>query len=130
MQTGLQQALKAGIWEWDFAKDGGAVSAIAMRGPKLPVGSIILAAYLDIETAFVGAGSSSAFHVTAANDIYSVAVVGTYTLDALLKGVPDFATVADAVRVATTAKGVTHTISGAVLTAGKCNVICIYITPR
>jgi integral membrane sensor domain MASE1 len=130
MQTGLVTNLKVGIWEWDFAKDGGAEGAIAMRGPKLPVGAIILAAFLDVEAAFVGAGSSSAFHVTAANDIYSVAVVGTYTLDALLKGVPDFATVSDAVRVATAAKGVTHTISGAALTAGKVNVICAYITPR
>jgi integral membrane sensor domain MASE1 len=130
MLTGLQNNLKVGIWEYDFAKDGGAVSAIALRGPKLPVGAIILAAFLDIETAFVGAGSSSAFHVTGANDIYSEAVVGTYTLDALLKGVPDFATVGDAVRVATAAKGVTHTITGAVLTAGKANVICCYILPR
>lgn len=126
----LEGKLKEARWEYDFAKDGGAISAIALRGPKLPVGAIVLNAVLDVETAAVGAGASLAFHLSAANDIYSEAVVGTYTLDALLKGVPDIATVGDAVRVATAAKGVTLTITGAPLTAGKIHVVAHYITPR
>jgi hypothetical protein len=131
LQTELQNNLKDATWEYDFAKDAGALGDIALRGPKLPVGAIVLAAYIDVETAPLSADAATiALKITGAADVLVATAIATFSLDALLEGVPDFATVAHAVRVATAAKGVTMTIADFALTAGKFNVTCHYVVPR
>jgi hypothetical protein len=131
MYTGLENALKTAIWEYDFAKDGGAVSDIVLRGPKLPVGAIVLAGYVDVEVAPLSAGLATlTLKITGAEDLVADTAIASYSIGALLEGVPDFATVAHAIRVASTAKGVTLGIVAFALTAGKFNVICSYVLPR
>lgn len=131
MLTGLENNLKVATWEYDFAKDGGAIGDIAMRGPKLPVGAIVLGAYIDVETAPLSADAATiALKITGAADVLVATAIATFALDALLIGVPDLATVADAIRVATAAKGVTMSIADFALTAGKFNVSCQFVTPR
>lgn len=131
MLTGLQNNLKDATWEYDFSKDAGAIGDITMRGPKLPVGAIVLAAYVDVETAPTSADAATiALKITGSEDVLAATAIASFTQDVLLKGVPDFATVSDAVRVATAAKGVTMTIADFALTAGKFNVSCQYVVPR
>lgn len=131
MLTGLQDNLKVATWEYDFAKDAGAIGAIALRGPKLPVGAIVIGGYIDVETAPTSAGAATiALKITGADDMLVATAIASFTIDVLLACVPDLATVADAVRVATAAKGVTMTIADFALTAGKFNVCAQYVTPR
>jgi hypothetical protein len=131
MQTGLENNIKIATWEYDFAKDGGAIGDISLRGSKLPVGAIVLAAYVDVETAPLSADAATiALKITGAEDVLAATAIASFSLGALLECVPDFATVAHAIRVASAAKGVTMTIADFALTAGKFNVSCQYVTPR
>jgi len=121
---GLENGMQQWRFEYDFAKDGGAVSAINLRGAPIPVGAVIVGGYVDVETAVTSDGSAEvALHVTGAGDILAATGKASFSLAALLIAVPDFATVADAVRVATAAKPVVATITVAALTAGKFHVV-------
>jgi len=120
MRNGLGANVQCGYWEYDFAKDGGAVSAIALRGTQLPVGALVLGPGLIVtETDLTGASAEVALHITGAADVL-VAVVGT-TMDAgeLIDSVC-VGTAATAITVATAPKGVT---------AGKFVVMLPYFVP-
>lgn len=129
MIGGLENNVQVGYWEYDFAKDGGAVGTIALRGTKLPVGAIVLGpGLIRTVTDLTGATAEVALHITGAADVL-VAVVGT-TMDTgeLIDTVCD-GSAAAAIQVATAAKGVTATITVAALTAGNFVVMLPYFVP-
>jgi hypothetical protein len=122
-QFGLENGMKSWKFEYDFAKDGGVVGDITLRGAPIPVGAVILGGYVDVETAVTSDGSATvALKVTGTADILAATAKASLSLAALLIAVPDFATVGDAVRVASSAKSVVASVAVADLTAGKFHV--------
>jgi len=113
--------------EYDFAKDGGAVGTVALRGGGLPAGAVVTSGMIDGQTSLTSDGSAQvALHVTAADDVFADAVIAG--LAAGLVDVVPVGTAATAIKT-TAIGGVTMTITVAALTAGKM-VICLeyYIT--
>jgi hypothetical protein len=130
MRGALENYKQVGMWEYDFAKDGGAVGDITLRGPKLPVGAIVTGeGWVKVYTAVTSDGAATvALKITTAEDVLAATGKASFTLNALLDAVPDEAA-ANAITVATAAKGVTATVATAALTAGKFVVILEYIVP-
>ena len=125
---GLINNKQVGYWDYDFARDAGAIGMVTMAGPNLPVGAIVDNGIVKVETAVTSAGAPTvALHITAAQDVLAETLKGALTLNALIDAVPDAA--ASAVSVATAAKGVTLTIGVAVLTAGKIVCMLEYYVP-
>lgn len=122
-QFGLEGGMKSWRFEYDFAKDGGAIGDITLRGAPISVGAVIIGGYVDVETALTSADAATvALKVTGAADILAATAIASLSLGALLIAKPDFATVGDAVRVATSAKSAVATVADFALTAGKLHV--------
>jgi hypothetical protein len=124
---GLENAKKVAYFEFDFAKEGGAVSAITLRGQPLPKGAVVTDAMIRVNTALTSGGAAQvALHLLAANDVLSAVVLAGFTLDALIDGVPD-GTITHAL-LCTTAAGtnLVLTVTVAALTAGKFTVALEY----
>ena len=126
--TGLP--LRVAQATWDYAVDGGAISAIGL-GITIPANSIIVGSIIDVQTTCTSAGADAgtgALSVAGANDIVTAIAIsdGTNTWDqGLHAGKPVF-TAATAVKT-TSAAEVTFTIAGQVFTAGKFVVNLFYI---
>lgn len=72
------RALKTWAGVYDFDVDGGAQGTIVLRSNDgvIPIGSVILAGYLDVTDDFAtSAGGTGAIHVEAANDLQTATVV-------------------------------------------------------
>ena len=126
--TGLP--LRVAQATWDYAMDGGAISAIGL-GITIPANSIIVGSIIDVQTTCTSAGADAgtgALSVAGANDIVTAIAIsdGTNPWDqGLHAGIPVF-TAATAVKT-TSAAEVTFTIAGQVFTAGKFVVNLFYI---
>ena len=126
--TGLP--LRVAQATWDYAVDGGAISAIGL-GITIPANSIIVGSIIDVQTTCTSAGADAgtgALSVAGANDIVTAIAIsdGTNPWDqGLHAGKPVF-TAATAVKT-TSAAEVTFTIAGQVFTAGKFVVNLFYI---
>ena len=126
--TGLP--LRVAQATWDYAVDGGAISAIGL-GITIPANSIIVGSIIDVQTTCTSAGADAgtgALSVSGANDIVTAIAIsdGTNPWDqGLHAGIPVF-TAATAVKT-TSAAEVTFTIAGQVFTAGKFVVNLFYI---
>lgn len=124
--TPLENALKIAQFEYDFAREGGAVGDILLGTKKLPAGAKILYGFIDVQTAVTSGGSATiALKVTGAEDILAAAAIAGFSANALLDAVPDFAA-ANMVIVAANAQ-VTMSVAVAALTAGKFNVNLAYV---
>lgn len=124
---GLENKKKVAYFEYDFAKEGGAVSAITLRGQPLPSDAVVTDAMIRVNTALTSGGAAQvALHLKAANDIYSAAVLGAWVANAIIDGVPD-GTSGNAI-LCTTAAGtyLTLTVTVAALTAGRFTVAVEY----
>ncbi len=120
---GLKNGMQSWKFEYDFAKEGGAIGDITLRGAPIPVGAVIVGGYVDVEAAVTSDLSATvALKVTGTADILAATAKASLSLGALIAAVPDFATVAEAVRVATSAKSVVATVAVGDLTAGKFHV--------
>jgi hypothetical protein len=62
-------------YRYSFALDGGAISTIPLRGPKLPSGLIVVDALLLVDTVPTGASATGALQVEAANDVQTAVVI-------------------------------------------------------
>jgi hypothetical protein len=113
----LASRLGWAVWEYDFAKHGGAISSIAITPKLIPTGGIILGGIVHVKTAPVGSGASVAFQAVAAGDILETTAITALTLNALLDVVPVY-TAATSIRC-TAHTQLTMVITGAALTAGK-----------
>ena len=114
---GLEPCLRGYDFLYDFAKHGGAISAITV-GPKLiPPETIIVQGMVRVVTAPVGVGATVALHLVGADDIMAATAITSLTLDALLDVVP-VGTAATSI-LCTAATQLTVTIATTALTAGK-----------
>lgn len=112
---------------YSFATDGGAVSTITpVLGATIPANAIIVGATVNSTTAVTSAGSATVSVGTSAGSSTTSILAATgkasFTTDALLNGVPVFAT-----PVKLTAAGaITLTVGTAALTAGIIEVFAYY----
>ena len=65
-RQGLEPAKRVAYFEYDFARDGGAVGDIAMRGDALPEGAIITSGMVQVIAAVTSGGAATAIRVTTA----------------------------------------------------------------
>ena len=115
--------------DYSFAVDGGAVSTIALSGGTgIPSGAILLAAYIDVTVAVVGAGASVAVQVESAGDVQAAAAVSGAPWSTTGVKLSSARTFASAPVKTTAARDISIVISAAVLTAGAFRVYVIYIT--
>lgn len=122
---------KIAVFSYDFAVDGGAVSAITLRGEALPVGAVMIDALIVLRTALTSGGAATvSLGLQTAADIRAAATLSTApVLDATTgaKRAGAITAVSQVVTVATTAKSVVATVGTAALTAGKFDVLVTYL---
>lgn len=109
---------------WDFAVDGGAVSAIDLD-VDIPDNAVVHDALIDVVTGMTsaGGGGTIAIHLQTANDILSA--VDADTISGVVACVP-VGTAATAIKL-TAARAVTATIAVEALTAGKIVIFIYYM---
>ncbi len=126
-RQGLEPAKRVAYFEYDFAKDGGAVGDIALRGDRLPNDAVITSGMIHVNTAVTSGGLATvALSVLAAEDVLAATAKASLTLNALLDTVP-VGTAATAIRTTSAGLGVTMSIAVAALTAGKITVALEYL---
>jgi hypothetical protein len=125
---GLGGAFYTARAEYNFAVDGGAIGLITPAvNATIPNNAIILGALINPTTAFVGATATISFGTAAGSSAASIkaaTAVASFTLDALLPGIPVF-TAGSAFKM--TAPGaITLTVAVAPLTAGVAEITLFY----
>jgi len=114
---------------YDFAVDGGAVSAIGL-GVTLPDNAIMLDGMVDVVTTLTSAGDTAtvAIHAESANDLVTAVAIndGGNPWDAGLHAIIPLGTAASAVKL-TAAREITATIAVEDVTAGKFVVFVRYV---
>lgn len=125
-RQGLEPVKRVGYWEYDFAKDGGAIGTITLRGDALPSGAVITNGMIHVHTAVVSAGAATvSFHQAVAQDIRANTLQGVLLLNALLDVIPA-GTAATSIRNLTQGNQLKMIIGVAALTAGKIVVALEY----
>ena len=124
--------VKTAVGEYDFAVDGGAIGAIAMRGSgsggsQVPAGSVVLGGYIEIDTLFTtGTAATMAISLEAANDIQTATVVSGAPFSTTgRKSITEAFTGATTIKT-TVARTLTATIATGTVTAGKGRVVVFY----
>ena len=114
---------------YDFAVDGGAVSAIERGEDFIPSGWIVVGGFIQVSTAITG-GATVAVHVQTANDIQTAAAdSGAPWSTTGLKAITPKANTPESTGIALTARRkITATITTAAITAGKFSVY-LYCVP-
>tara|TARA_R110000823_G_scaffold54116_1_gene132978 strand:+ start:1427 stop:1996 length:570 start_codon:yes stop_codon:yes gene_type:complete len=124
-------ALQAKFY-FDFATDGGAVGAITLRGPKLPIGAIITNGVLYNTTAWTSGGSATISLGILVDDVAgikaatAVATVGAAGPIALIQT----GAAATASEITTAERDITMTIAVAALTAGASCLVVDYVVVK
>jgi len=126
-RQGLDPTKKVAYFEYDFAKDGGAIGAIALRGDRLPNDAVITSGMIHVNAAVTSGGAVTVtLGVETAVDVLASTLKAALTLNALLDTVPA-GTAATAVRTTAAGRGLTMTIGVATITAGKITVALEYL---
>ncbi len=123
--SGLENRLKSCICYYDFAKEGGAVGDIALRGGALPSGAIVHSGLVTIQTAVTSGGSATvALKLESAGDV----LAATAKASLISPGVAVVPVITDASKwiLTTGAVQVVATVAVAALTAGKLIVELFY----
>tara|TARA_Y100000310_G_C20698683_1_gene827688 strand:- start:1232 stop:1735 length:504 start_codon:yes stop_codon:yes gene_type:complete len=114
--------------EYDFATDGGAISAIDLN-VDLPDNAIIVSGFVDVVTTLTSATDAAtiALHANSADDIVAAVAISAATdWDAGVKSIVPVATGATAIKL-TALRAITATIAVEAVTAGKFNVYLFYV---
>lgn len=123
------QGLKEWKGSYDFAIDGGAISTIVLRSPNgpLPVGSVILGGYIDVQTLLTSGGAATvALQAEAANDLQTaITVAGAPWSTTGRKAITPAFTAASTVKT-TVVRSPSMLIAAFVVTAGKFELILFY----
>lgn len=123
---GLDPVKRVAYFEYDFAKDGGAVGDIALRGGSIPAGAIVRNGVVHVITAVTSTGAATvALKLKNANDILAATAKASLTLGAVLDVVP-VDTAATSILNATAGAKVVATIGTEVLLTGKIVVALEY----
>ena len=129
MNTPLENRVRVAVYEYDFAKDGGAVGDITLRGPDLPIGACVDFGLLDVLTAVTSDGSATiALKAVSSEEILAATGKASFTLNATLATVP-VGTAATTIKCTARKKPV-MTIAAAALTAGKFRLAMRYMVTR
>lgn len=113
---------------YDFATDGGAISAINLRGDKLPSGAMVLRTIVNVATLVTGgAGATCSLGTEAATDLRAASTLTTApaldtTGNKLLA-----VTAATAPLSLTAERHIVATIAVNALTAGRFSVLVEYV---
>jgi hypothetical protein len=125
--TGLENAKKVAYFEYDFAKHGGAVGEITVKGNPIPAGAIIKEGLIHVKTAVTSSLAATVqIKALSADDILASTAKATLALNALVATVP-VGTAASAIRVTSAITGLVFTVGTGDLTAGKIVVALEYI---
>lgn len=118
---------------YDFSVLGGAVgNNLGLKDAdgnpaKLPSGCIVVNAFAHVITACTSGGSATIdIEIEADADILAAEAVASFSANAKIQGIPDFATLADSLRT-TAERQVSVDINTAALTAGKFDVFVFYV---
>lgn len=118
-RQGLEPAKRVAYYEYDFAKDGGAVGEITLRGPGLPEGAVVTDGKIHVKTAVTSGGSATvALHLLTAADVLTATAKASLSLNAILDVVP-VRTAATSILNTTAGTKLKATVAVAALTAGK-----------
>lgn len=127
---GLSNKKGIAYLEFDFAKDGGVVGDITLRGNVLPAGALITGGWLDVATAVAGGATSTlALKVVSAADLMAAMGVGNFLADVLIP-LGQIGPIGKAIGPLTAYKTPTLTVAAAALTAGKFTLALEYIITR
>jgi hypothetical protein len=113
---------------YDFAVDGGAVSAIALRGDRVPAGAIITDALLNVDTALTGGTVTDTLSLgsEAATDLATAAARNAAPW--ATTGAKRVTLTGGTAPVKTTVvRPITFTINATALTAGKFTIVVWYV---
>jgi len=123
--TGLNPTKKIAMFEYDFAKDGGAIGAITLRGNPVPAGAVIDAGKILIITQPTSDGSATvALKMVNANDTRAATAIASLTAG-IQAAVFDGSAGNSVLTTASTS--MTMTIAVAALTGGKFRVAVEYV---
>jgi hypothetical protein len=118
-RQGIEPVKRVAYFEYDFAKDGGAIGTVALRGDRFPSGAVITDGKIHVVTAVTSDGAvTMTLGVETAVDVLASTLKGAMTLNTILDVVP-VRTAATSIRTTTNGAGVTLTIGVAAITAGK-----------
>ncbi len=121
---GLENRKYVAYFGYDFAKDGGALGDITLRGGSLPSGAVVNNSVVDVQTALTSGGAATvAMKLKDAADVKAAAVLTSYTAG-VKAGVPN-GVATNAIKT-TASGGVVMSIAVAALTAGKMVVALEY----
>jgi hypothetical protein len=115
---------------YDFAVDGGLVSSIPLRGPKVPGGALVVDVYGQLTTALAGGTVTDtvALQIESAADVQAAAARNAAPWSTT--GIKRFTFVPTTTPIFTTVeRSVTLVIAGTALTAGKLTVWTRYVEP-
>jgi hypothetical protein len=113
--SALEGRVGLALFEYDFAKHGGAVGTISV-GPKLlPPAALVMDGFIRVITDFVGATATLQILAVGTDDVLAETAVGALT--GLLDVVPD-GTAANMI-LTTAYTQLTFTVGTAAFTAGK-----------
>ena len=128
MQTsGVENNVRVSYFQWDFAKHGGTIGAITVYGDGIPANGWIIDAKVRVNTGLVGSGASMAIMAVGAGDVLAATAITSLTLNDVLQGVPDMATVAHSIVLGSAINSLTFTPSAANITAGKITVALMWV---
>jgi len=125
----LENRKRVAVFEYDFAKDGGAIGDIELRGGDIPNGALVDFGLIDVITACTSGGSATlAVKLVSAGDIKAATAVASWSLNATL-ATTAVGTAATTVKTAAR-KVPVLSIAVAALTAGKFRVALEYTVTR
>lgn len=114
---------------YDFATDGGAISAITLRGDKIPAGARIMSAYIDVTTIVTSGGAATvSIGVESAVDLRAAATLATApSLAAVATPLSAVTNRSTAAVKATVDRDIVATVASFALTAGAFTVLVEYM---
>lgn len=117
---------------YDFSKVGGAVGDYNLvdddgNPVKIPSGALVRNVVVLVDTAGTSGGAATVdLQVEAANDLLAAEAIASFSGNAKIQGIPDFATVADQ-KLTTAERNLVMSVNAAALTAGKWRVFVDYV---
>jgi len=128
-QCGLENYKKVALFEYSYAKHGGAVGEITVYGNPIPKGSIIKEGIIYVKTAVTSDGSATMkIKALTTDDILASTGKASFTLSALLATVP-VGSAATSILVTSDITALTFTVGTAALKTGKVCVALEYVPP-
>lgn len=123
-----QQGAQSAVFLYDFTRQGGAISTIALIGDPLPPNCTVYGGLIRTIIAPVGVGASIAVQLEAANDIVnSAAISGTPWSTLSTKAILPVFTAGSAITT-TVSRAVKAVITTTALTAGKFQIVLFFQT--